>query len=198
MSYGTAGGNGLRPARRNGANNAGSTTQYNIASAYATNLFQFDPIVGLADGTVGIGVAGTMCRGTMEGCKYTDTTGTLQFRNYWPASTSVLTGTVALALVNDDPNLIFDMQEATSAGAAGTPLALADRNLNINFAIPAGSTRTGMSAAVIDNGTEANTSTLNLKIIDLSPVPGNVVGSFANWLVMWNSHELRSVGQLGT
>ena len=41
----------------------------------------------LADGTIGIGVAGSAIRGVFNGCKYTDSTGDYQFRPYWPAST---------------------------------------------------------------------------------------------------------------
>ena len=59
-----------------------------------------------------------------------------------------------------------------------------------------GNTATGLSGASIDNASEDTTATLNLKILDLTPKPGNVVGSFANWLVAWNNHEFK--GGTGT
>jgi hypothetical protein len=40
----------------------------------------------------------------------------------------------------------------------------------------------------INNATEADTSTLNCKILQLDPTPGNVVGAFANWHVIFNNH----------
>ena len=88
----------------------------------------------------------------------------------------------------DDPNLVFSIQETNGSGAAGTPLALADRGLNANFLYTAGNTATGQSAVSLNNATEADTSSLNLKIIDLDPTPGNALGSFANWLVTVNNH----------
>lgn len=191
MAYGTNAAWGLLPVRyKNGTPYNGATNQYNIASAYATALYTGDPVVTLSDGTIGIGVAGVACRGVFMGCKFTDTTSTYKILPYWPAAQTLLTGSTCEALIADDPDLVFNMQETNGSGAAGTPLALADRGLNINFYIAAGSTRTGLSAASIDNATEATTATLNLKILDLTPYPGNVVGSFANWLVCWNNHQL--------
>jgi hypothetical protein len=93
--------------------------------------------------------------------------------------------------VIDDPNTVFSIQETNASGAAGTPLALADRGLNINFLYTAGSTSTGSSAVSINNASEADTSTLNCKILQLDPTPGNAVGAFANWLVVLNNHFYR-------
>lgn len=108
--------------------------------------------------------------------------------NYWPGNPGVLNGSVVEALVIDDPDTVFSVQETNNLGAAGTPLALADRGLNINFLYTAGSTSTGQSAVSIDNTTEAVTATLNCKILQLDPTPGNAVGNFANWLVTINNH----------
>ena len=91
----------------------------------------------------------------------------------------------------DDPNTVFTIQETNASGAAGTPLALADRGLNANFLYTAGTAATGQSAVSLDNSTEATTSTLNLKILQLDPTPGNVIGNFANWLVIMNNQLYR-------
>lgn len=204
MTYNSNGPNGLRPVRyRSGSPWNGATNQYNIASGYATGLFNGDPVTTLSDGTIGIGVAGASCRGIFMGTKYTQTDGTVvpgggsSGGNFWPASTTVQTGTTAIALIMDDNNVILTAQETNGSSAAGTPIALADRGLNINFAVGTGNTRTGMSGASINNTTEATTSTLNLKIIDLDPTVGNAVGSFANWLVAWNVQQFQSVGTVG-
>ena len=199
MSNGSNAPQGLRPVRYlDGSPWNGAFQKYNIASAYATNIFMFDPVTTLIDGTIGIGVAGAACRGVFLGCEYTQTDGTYKFSPYWPASTAVLTGTTVLAKIADDPNLVFDMQETNGSDLAGTALALADRGLNINFDVGPGTTATGMSTSSINNGTEATTATLNLKILDLSPTVGNVVGDFANWLVAWNNHQFRGgTGSVG-
>lgn len=197
MSYGTNAPWGLKPVRyADGSPWNGGFNKYNIADAYATSIFTGDPVTTLADGTIGIGVAGSACRGVFLGCEYMSAGGVYTFSPYWPASTSVMTGSEIIAKVADDPNLVFNMQETNGSGAAGTALALADRGFNVNFYLGTGSTATGLSGASIDNSTEANTATLNLKILDLAPVPGNVVGSFANWLVAWNNHQFK--GGTGT
>lgn len=196
MAYGTNAPWGLKPARLNYGPYTGQVNSYPVASGYGTSMFTNDPVISLADGTIGIGVAGSPIRGIFMGVKYTDTLGVVRFSPYWPASTTVFTGTVPEALVADDPSLICDCQETNGAGAAGTPLALADRNLNINFAIGTGSTVTGQSGASINNTTEAVTATLNMKILGLTPVPGNAVGNFANWFCAINAHEFK--GGTGT
>jgi hypothetical protein len=154
-------------------------------------LFRGDPVTTLADGTLGVGVAGATCVGVFWGVKYTDSTGVVKFMNYWPGNPGVLTGSVVEALVIDDPNTVFSVQETSGTGTAGTPLALADRGLNINFLYTAGSTATGTSAVSINNASEADTSTLNCKILQLDPTPGNAVGAFANWHVTLNNHFYR-------
>lgn len=193
MAYNTNAPFGLKPmSRSDGAPYTDSIRQYKIASGYATSIFTGDPVAALNDGTIGIGVAGSTIRGVFMGCKYYDSLNVFKFSPYWPASTTVYTGTTVEALVLDDPNIIFTIQETDGSGTAGTPLALTDINLNANFRVGTGSTATGLSGASINNATEAVTSTLNLKIIGLDPYPGNAVGSYANWLVMINNHDFRT------
>lgn len=192
MSYGTNAPKGLEPVRMvDGSAWTGALNSYQIASTYATALYTGDPVTVLADGTIGVGVAGSAIVGVFQGVKFTDSTGRVRFEKYWPGNPGILTGSTVEALVIDDPNVVFTIQETNNLGAAGTPLALADRGLNANFLYTAGSAATGMSAASLDNTTEATTSTLNLKILQLDPTPGNAVGSFANWLVMINNHLYR-------
>lgn len=197
MAYNTNAPRGLKPVRyMDGSAYTGKTNVYNIASAYATAIGENDPVAVLADGTLGIGVAGSQCRGVLRGVEYFTTAGAFVQSNNWPAATAIKTGTVAKAFVADDPTLLFDVQETNGSSAAGTALALADKNLNINFVIGAPGTD-GVSTTSINNTTENTTSTLNLRIVALSDYPGNAVGSFANWLVTWNTHDLKSVGTAG-
>ena len=189
MAYGTNAPQGFIPVKKlDGSAWTGATNPYQITSTYATAIFRGDPVTVLADGTLGVGTAGNACVGVFWGVKYTDSTGVVKFMNYWPGNPGVLTGSVVEALVIDDPDTVFTVQETNNLGAAGTPLALADRGLNIDFLYTAGSTSTGQSAVSINNTTEAVTATLNCKILQLDPTPGNAVGNFANWLVVLNNH----------
>lgn len=193
MAYGTNAPNGLIPVKKlDGSAWTGATNSYPITSTYATALFRGDPVTILSDGTLGVGVAGAACVGVFWGVKYIDSTGTPKFMSYWPGNPGVLTGSSVEALVIDDPNTVFTAQETNGSGAAGTPLALADVGLNINFLYTAGSTATGQSAVSLNNATENTTDTLNCKILALDPTPGNAVGNYANWLVTLNNHRYKT------
>lgn len=180
---------GFQPVQKlDGSAWSGQLSPYPIASAYATAIFTGDPVTVLADGTIGIGVAGSAILGIFQGVKYTDATGQVKNSPYWPAAATTMGSATATALIIDDPNVLFSIQETSGTGTAGTALALADVNLNINFRVGTGVTATGQSATSIDNSTEDTTATLNCKIIRLDPTPGNAVGSFANWYVAINNH----------
>jgi len=161
---------------------------YPIASGYATALFKGDPVTLLADGTIGIGVAGSAIIGVFQGVKYTNAAGIPVNSPNWVASTATFGAVAAQALVTDDPMAVFTIQETDGSGAAGTALALADVNLNANFRVGTGVAALGLSTTSLNNATEATTATLNLKILGLDNYPGNAVGSFANWYVRINNH----------
>lgn len=171
-----------------GAANTPEST-YPIASGYNTAIFKGDPVTLLADGTIGIGVAGSAIIGVFQGVKYTNASGIPVNAPNWVASTATLGAVAAQALVTDDPMAVFTIQETDAAGtAAGTPLSLADVNLNANFRIGAGIAALGLSTTSLNNASEATTATLNLKILGLDNYPGNAVGAFANWYVRINNH----------
>ncbi len=174
-----------------GAANTPEST-YPVASGYATALFKGDPVTLLADGTIGIGVAGSAIIGVFQGVKYVNASGIPVNAPNWVASTATFGAVAAQAMVTDDPMAVFTIQETDAAGAAGTPLTLADVNLNANFRIGTGVAALGLSTTSLNNASEAATATLNLKILGLDPynngLGGNVVGNFANWYVRINNH----------
>lgn len=178
--------------RAEGAAWTGATNEYPVASGYATSLFRGDPLLTLADGTLGIGTAGNPVRGVMWGTKYINSTNQVNWASYWPASTTVQTGTLPVLEVIDDPYLLFDIQEANASGVAGTPLALTDVGANFNFHSGTGNTASGNSGYWLDNSTASTTATENCRLMRLTPRINNVVGSFANWLVQFNAHELKA------
>lgn len=194
MTYNSNAPMGFVPVRKlDGSAWSGQLTQYNIASAYNTAIGTGDPVTQLSDGTIGIGVAGSPILGIFMGCKYPTASGQVNAPN-WVANTATLGSVQATALVLDDPNVVFTVQETSSTGTAGTPLALADRNLNINFVIGAPNSTTGVSTTSLNNETENTTPTLNCRILDLDPNPSNAVGAFANWLVSINNHLYKGGG----
>jgi hypothetical protein len=93
------------------------------------------------------------------------------------------------AMVVDDPNVIFSIQEESN----GTQLAAADVGLNT---IGKTGTNNGfVSGWMIPSSTgatPATTATLQLRLMGLVQVPAgtNVFGAYAKWLVQINVHEL--------
>ena len=112
-----------------------------------------------------------------------------------------------VALICDDPNAIYTIQETATTQAAGsasgTPLTQGAVGLNANFLYVAGSTTTGLSSVSLNNATTATTLVGNVQIVALdpsvvigaqtaSPAAGSsgqqAVGAFANWLVKPNTN----------
>lgn len=88
--------------------------------------------------------------------------------------------------VDDDPNSMFEIQDINS----GTPLAVADIGLNVNFVAGTGSAFTGLSGFTLDNTTEATTNTLDLKIIDIvNRADVDNASSPLRFLVRINRHQ---------
>lgn len=93
--------------------------------------------------------------------------------------------TQRILAVADDPNLVFEVQE----GNSGTPLTVNDLGLNIDIVVAAGSTVTGLSGMTLNNATEANTNTLDMKLVGFENSPDNAVGAAAKWMVRINRHR---------
>ena len=167
-----------------------------------------------ANGTITVAGASPVL-GVFMGCTYVNTSGVLVTSAYWPANTATFQAQGAKALVVDDPNVLFDIQVSNN-GNTISGIQAADINNNFSFAVAgngggatnpaAGSTVTGQSAYYLDYATIANTATLSLKAMALTPYPGNIfataapavigVGAYNNVLVILNNHILK--GGTGT
>lgn len=87
--------------------------------------------------------------------------------------------------VCDDPDVIFQMKGDTT----GTNQVAANVNKNCQITVATGGARP-YSGTVIDSSTIAVTQAHIFKLYGLAPVPGNVFGASADWLVRVNQHEL--------
>lgn len=157
-----------------------------IADSYATNIFTFDVVKCVNDGTVALdtGTATMTPIGIFMGCQYTDSTGFRQ-NAYWPASTNS-TDDAPYAYVVDDPDVVMQAQANTSVAQTGL--------FNNAAAVQtAGSTAIGHSKNAI--GSVATTSTLPVRIIDFVDGPFSAVGdAYTDVLIIWNgtSHAYRN------
>lgn len=210
MTYGLNQARGFQITKALGAyTNTGATNEYPITATNATAIF-FGDIVSLSTlGTVQQATASTPALGVFMGTKFQTPAGIAlgQYaQSFWPGNPGVSTGNVPIAMVADDPNAIWTIQETSSTGASGTPLTQGAIGLNANIATTAaataGNTTTGLSSMSINNGSTATTITnQNFQIVALDPtvVLGvrsatptqnggqQTVGPFANWLVKLNT-----------
>lgn len=104
-------------------------------------------------------------------------------------------GVDRIALVCDDPNVVFEVQE----DATTTPIAAASIGLNVMFSTTAGSTLTGVSGMEIISTQVAATTTHPLRILSLSKRVDNNLNTGgtgtdkAKFLVRFNQHVFKGV-----
>ena len=97
------------------------------------------------------------------------------------------------AIVADDPNLIFEVQEHSN----GTALAATEIGLNtVLFQQANNGFVSGWQVASFTDAAPAVTATLQVRLLGLSRRADNAYGAYAKWLVLINSHELRG-GTIG-
>lgn len=167
--------------------------EYEIADAYSSNIFSGDVVKLATTGYIQVASAGdTNLIGVFQGVQWTASDGELKFARYWPASTSVKTGTKIKAFVYDDPNIAFAVQTLT--GTAYTK-AMEGGNCDIK-AEHAGSTSTGQSGMEADIATVV-TTTANLRIIKLIDRPDNELGAHAKIECFILEHLNRPAGTAG-
>jgi hypothetical protein len=178
----------------NGAAWNGQARIYSIAASYGTALYIGDPVISAgtsdANGLQGVALAAATgaVRGVIIGLsKYYGMVGNPSNLDitYRPASDP----SAWYALVVDDPNVIFEIQEESN----GTQLAAVDIGMNTIPVIGSGSGNlSGWLLRSATGATPATTATLQLRLMGLAQKPAgtNVFGAYAKHLVKFNVHEL--------
>lgn len=92
-------------------------------------------------------------------------------------------------LVDVDPNTIYEIQTGTTA--ATTILGVAAVGQNVTLTMGTVDTTTGNGKTVLST-TAGTTTTLNVKILDLSQKVGNIAGDYAKFNVIINNHQYRA------
>lgn len=184
---------GLSPVKYlNGAPWSGQANVYSIAASYGTALAVGDPVVssGTADanGVPGIAIYGGTgaIRGVIVGLgRYEGLIANPSNLDsiIRPASDP----NVWYALVVDDPNVIFEVQEH----ANGTALAATD--IGMNTTLQSGTNNgyySGWTLSSATDATPATTATLPVRLLGLSRRIDNAFGAYAKHLIKINVHEL--------
>lgn len=179
---------GARPLRtQGGVPYSGQFHKYSIPSGDGTALFIGDFVT-----TAGVGTGQTINGETLLDVTRAATgdviTGVVVGFHPDTRDSTVhrAASTQRVVFVCDDPNMLFLIQEVST----GTPLTANDLGLNINFVVGAGSAVTGLSGTTLNNGTEAVTNTLDLKLMEFDNSPDNEIGVAAQrWVVRINRHR---------
>ena len=181
---------GLKPVNLIGGQVfAGSTRLMEIAGGYATGIFYGDLVKRVADGTIEKDTGTTTATpcGVFLGVQFTNSsTGQVQHQQFYPASQAVKAGTQIFAVVADDPDTLFQV-----ASCSGTTViaAMGKSAIGNNIALiqNAGSTVTGNSAVAINEGTQATTNTLPIRIIDVVRDTATGADAFVEFIVKINA-----------
>jgi hypothetical protein len=171
---------GLRPLSRLGSSyNTTGTTEYRIASDNSNRIYQGMPVIPLSTGFIDdlqAAAGGTVSiLGVFYGCEYvSSTTGERIFSNNWPGSGADSNHPVK-AFIYDDPMQLFVIAadaggssfdtEAEIRGAVFSNVQLANGN--------SGNNTTGISTAVADLSTAADTASFPLRIVGIQEDPEN-------------------------
>jgi hypothetical protein len=199
---------GLRPINLIGgqAFNGGVIREYKVASNNTAAIFNGDLVV-LSSAGLPSAVSATPTAidipnaanatagivGVCVGCRYTDSTGIVQFRQYLPANIITAGATDVYVRVMDDPDALFQIQGTAALGTfnsgtdgSGWPGAIG-KNAALGFGT-SGNTATGNSGVnlvVGANGSSlAATTTLAVRIVDM--VDGTQTDDYPEFIVKLN------------
>jgi hypothetical protein len=181
---------GLKPVNLIGGQVfAGSTRLMEIASGYATNIFYGDLVKRVSDGTIekDVGTATATPNGIFLGVSFTNaSTGQVQQQQFYPASQAIASGTKIFAVVADDPDTLFQVVSCSS-GTTVAGMGISAIGNNIELIQNAGSTISGNSAVAINEGTQATTSSLPIRIIDVVRESATGADTFVEFIVKINA-----------
>jgi hypothetical protein len=166
---------------------AGATRQFQIASGYATSIFNGDAVLLVTSGTIEKDTGTTTATpvGVFLGCSYVNAQGQTIYQQYFPASTTAPTGTVITAYVADDPDTLFKVAVVSGTTViAGVGRAVIGSNMSL--VQNAGSTTTGDSKVAVLSSSAATTNTLPIRVVDVVPDTATGADTYVELIVKWN------------
>jgi len=171
---------GLRPAFFPTGLERAQAIAGGIASGYSSNILKGQPVIYNASaGTIvvatapsaGASAASYPVTGSFQGVEWTDSTGRRRVSNYWPASTTYITGS-CVAYFYNDLNIVYEIQ--ADGSMAQTSIG---NEYNFTVAnIAAGSTTTGLSQATLNTTGVGNSVQGQMRVVDLAPYADNAWG----------------------
>lgn len=173
---------GLIPRRmRTGESENGALNEYYVDPAYATAVFEGDPVIlsgtGSPEGVPGVVVAtaGATNRITGVVIGFRPDPGIVA-RGYLTASTG------GYVLVADNPDAEFEIQE----DSIGSNLAITNIGQNADLVAGAGNTFLKRSGWMLDSSTAGTGATMQVRIVGFQQRVDNELGQYGKWLVRLN------------
>jgi hypothetical protein len=201
---------GLRPIRhKSGAPYSGAVTPYYIASTYATALYIGDPVIRVAGGSnaaaVTVPSVGSFNIGTLPSVEKATAgdgnriTGVIVGFSALPSDLSKnynAASTERVALVCDDPDVVFEIQADGAIPAASVGLNA------VLIYTHGGSTTTGLSGVELDTTSDVPAADASNQLLILRAVNRDDNDTTSTWArveVMINQHteSQGTVGSLG-
>lgn len=152
-----------------------------IASAYNANIFQNQPVLIAANGTIEAAAIGARFVGTFQGVEFVDAEGRARVSNRWVANT---VATQIVAYFTRDPAIVYEIQSSAT-------IAQADVGSQADYTvITAGSAVTGLSQLMLDSATLTNSANAQLRILGITPGADNAFGdAFVVLQVQISEHQ---------
>ena len=178
---------GFKPAyHKNGG--VVRANEYEIASGYGTALYKGDPVALTTDGSIIVAAPGSNTRnvGVFQGVKYTKTTGEIVYAKSWPASQTIKSGTKALALVFDDPNIVFMVE----SDQAVTPMTASYIGASGDATAGSADTTNEVSGWFLDSSGTWGATAAMLKVVGSAEGDGDftAAGTAMDVFVVFNEH----------
>lgn len=187
---------GLSPVRYlNGAPWTGGGRTYAIPTSDSTNTYAIGDPVDMAGSATTAGVptitvhnpGAALCVGVIAAVGTAPYgSGYYNALNLNTVTAPAAKASVYYALVIDDPNVIFQVQEI------GTGTALTATEVGLNCNLVTGANNGYISGWLLTNTTEATTSSLDVKLLGLSQIFNNAFGAYAKWDVVFNAHYFKA------
>jgi len=183
----------------NGSVGSLGQSQYQIASGDTYNYFTGDP-VSLSGGYITVATTGAnQLLGIFIGCEYySPAAGRNVWSPYWPANTTVPSGSQITAWVIDNPQATFKVQ---SSGSAAVVQANVGKNIDFAGASTVSpsttQTLTGQSVAYVNQANISSSTNYAFRILGLITAPPGANGTdtttpYNNVLVGFNNQALRT------
>lgn len=160
---------GLRPAFHPSGLDRPQALAGGILSGYTSDILKGQPVKLNSSGQLNVAAAGDAFQGAFAGVEWTDSTGRRRVSNYWPASTTYVTGS-CVAYFYNDPNIVYEIQAAGSLAQTSVG-DMADLSNTTD-----GSNTTGLSQCTLSTTLVGAGNSAQMLIRDLAPYPDNAWG----------------------